>query len=180
MVRLQLFLPNCYVFIHLIRIHSWSKTITVSAKDLPAYLLLSAPFSLFIIFYSLLPTDWSAFFNIKRTNIPFASILIVHVSSATALSIASADNLSAVVFRYFVLFCVWVPKDTCREIRLPVPASCARIVSVCSVYCSKKNLHSLSSLMASGYLSVSNLFSIWAHIHVTCSRSNDKALCSLP
>lgn len=57
-------------------------------------------------------------FNTEWINIPFASSLIIHSSSNTALSAASANNLSAVVFRLFVLFYLWVSKDTCKEMRL--------------------------------------------------------------
>lgn len=54
-------------------------------------------FSPIIIFGRLLLLAGVLVFNIKGTNIPFASNPIVHLSSDVAPSIAPTNNLSAVV-----------------------------------------------------------------------------------
>lgn len=67
-ILFQLFFPNCYLFIRLI--HSWSKTVTVIPRVLPAYQLLDAPFSPIIIFGILLPVGWSACIQCKTNKYP--------------------------------------------------------------------------------------------------------------
>lgn len=92
-VLFQVSFANCYLFIHLIHVLGWSKTITVSPRVLPVYLLLNSPFppSLFLADFSLLVHV--LVFNIKWINIPFATRLIVHLSPSTALLLLQTISL---------------------------------------------------------------------------------------
>lgn len=140
------------------------KTITVSPSVLSAYLLLNAPFFPHHYFWQTSLIGWCACFQHKRnkyticlqSNSPF-------VFWCSTIYCSYKQSLCC-CFRLFVLFCLWVPKDTCREMRLCQFLHLVPAVSVCSVYCSKQNPWTVSCLMTSVYLSVSNLFSIWAHV----------------
>lgn len=84
------------------------QTVIMKPRVLPVYLFTC--YWMLLFSSSLFLADFCLFadvflFNIKWINFPSASSLTVHLTSDTALSIASVSNHSAAVFRLFVLFC---------------------------------------------------------------------------
>lgn len=69
-VLFQVSFANCYLFIHLIHVLGWSKTITVSPRVLPVYLLLNSPFLPIIIFGRLQSIGSCACFQHKMNKYP--------------------------------------------------------------------------------------------------------------
>lgn len=138
-VLFQVSFANCYLLIHLIHVLGWSKTITVSPRVLPVYLLLNSPFLSIIIFGRLQSIGSCACFQHKMKK-----YLICHQADSpfvfqySTVYCSCKQSLCSCFQAFCAILFVSVQRHLQGDKTLPFPIPCASIASVCSVYCSKK------------------------------------------